>query len=73
MAITYATDWQLEANGWQPTCPGCRRRATVQGSFAQCSAPDWTTCYRNIAWVIAQIGPPPAPARDWPRWMATIP
>jgi hypothetical protein len=69
VAVTHATDWQLEPNGWQPTCPDCRRRAIVQGSFGQCSDDDWSVCYRDIAYVIAQIGPPPAPQRDWPNWL----
>lgn len=69
MAITYSTSWQLESSGWQAACPDCHRRATPQGTFGQCSGADWAVCYRDIAYVIDQIGPPPAPQRDWPNWM----
>ena len=72
MAITYDTDWQIDGGDWQPVCPGCRRRATPEGTFGQCSGDDWSVCYRDIRYVLGRIGPPPVPAKEWPHWMATI-
>jgi hypothetical protein len=69
--ITYDQDWFQDGTGWVPVCPDCHRPATPQGTFAQCNGKDWSICYRNIDDVIARIGPPPAPKRDWPPWLTT--
>jgi hypothetical protein len=72
MAITHKTDWVIEGGEWTPVCPDCHRLATPDGTFPQCSARDWASCYRRIQDVLARTGPPPAPRREWPRWMDTI-